>query len=77
MEQLLEKSELKTRLCHRLVMKMKFKKQVPCKQLQHTSMLNKLFMFRIILLYLTKYFCKHEIFLQFIMANMKVYSVVL
>ena len=72
MEQLLKTSELKTRVRHRNVIKMKFKNQFPCKQPQYTSLLNKVFLFSVILFYLTKYFCKHEIFLQCIVANMKV-----
>ena len=52
MEQLLETSELKTRMCHRLV--------------------NKVFIFSVILRYLTKCFFKYEIFLEYIVANMKV-----
>ena len=72
MEQFLEKSELKTRLCHRLVMKMKSKIKVLCKQLQHALLLNKVLIFSVILLYLTKYFCKNEIFVKYIVANMKI-----
>ena len=62
MKQLLETSESKTKLCHRLVIKMK------CKQPQYVSLLNKVFIFSVILLHLAKYFCKR----QYIIANMKV-----
>ena len=72
MEQFLEKSELKTGLCHRLVMKMKSKIKVLCKQLQHALLLYKVHIFSVILHYLTKYFCKNEIFVQYIVANMKI-----
>ena len=72
MEQLLEKSELKTRLCHRLVIKMKFKSQSSLQTTQYVSLLNKVFAFSVILLYLKKPFCKHEIFWQYIVANIEV-----
>ena len=45
--------------------------KVPCKQPQYASLLDKVFIFSVILLYLTKYFCKSEIFLEYIVANMK------
>ena len=71
MEHLLEASELKTRMCHRLVIEMKFKIKVPCKQPQYASLLNKVLIFSVFFLYLTKCFFKHEIFLEYIVANMK------
>ena len=46
--------------------------RVPCKQPQYASLLNKVFIFSVILLHLGKYFCKHETFLQYITANIKV-----
>ena len=71
MEKLLETSELKTSLCHRNVIKMKFKNQssVQTTPIHFTVELSVHFYW--ILFYLTKYFCKHEIFLQYIIANMK------
>ena len=36
------------------------------------TLLNKVFIFSVILLYLAKYFCKHEMLLQYITVNMKV-----
>ena len=66
MEQLLETSELKTRLCHRFAIK------VPWKQPEYAALLNKVFIFNVILISLTKYFGKHEIFLQYITASMKI-----
>ena len=72
MEQLLETSELKIRLCDRLVIKMKFKNQSSLQTSPSASLLNKGFIFSVILLYLGKYFCKHQILLQYIIANMKV-----
>ena len=72
-EQLLETSKLKTRLCHRLVIKNNSKlKLLGNKQPQYASLLNKVFVFSVTLLDLGKYFCKRETFLQYIIANMKV-----
>ena len=45
MEQLLETGELKTRMCHRLVIKWKSKIKVPCKERQYASLLSKVFTF--------------------------------
>ena len=72
MKQLLETSELKTRVCHRLIIKMNSRNYVSCKQPQYASLLNTVIIFELILLYLTKCFCKHEIFLEYIVAIMKV-----
>ena len=73
MEQLLETSKLKTRLCHRLVIKNNSKlKLLGNKQPQYASLLNKVFVFSVTLLDLGKYFCKRETFLQYIIVNMKV-----
>ena len=47
--------------------------KVPCKRPQYALLMNKVFIFSVILLYLTNYFCKHETFLQYIFANMKQY----
>ena len=56
-----------------VIQKSKFLENQP----QYTALLNKVFIFSLIFLYLAKYFWKHETFLQYIIANMKVESVVL
>ena len=61
MEQLLETSELKIRLCHRRVINRSFK--FPYKETQYASLLNKVFFFSVILLQFVKYFCYYEFFL--------------
>ena len=72
MEQLLETSDLKTGMCHRLVIKIKFINQSSLQKPQYALLLNNVFIFSVLLLYLTKYFYKHEAFLEYIVANMKV-----
>ena len=74
MKQLLETSELKANVsqtCNKNEIQ-KLSLKVTCKQPQYPSLLSKVFIFSVILRYLTKYFCKHEIFLEYIVANMKV-----
>ena len=72
MSQLIETGALKTRMCHRLELKLNSKIKVPCKQPQYASLLRKVLIFSVTLFYLTKYFRKNEIFLEHIFASMKV-----
>ena len=59
MEQLLETSESKTKLRHRLAIKMSFRSI-------YAAQSNKVFIFSVIW---QKHFCKHEILLQYIIVN--------
>ena len=69
MEQLLETNESKTRMSHVLVKNWNLKVKVFCKQHQNATLMNKVFIFSAILLHLTKYFCKLEIFLNMLFMN--------
>ena len=69
MELLLETSELKTNCAIDLQSKSNLKIKVFWKQPQYAVLLNKVSIFSVILLYLAKYFCKHELPLKYIIAD--------
>ena len=73
MEQLLETGKIKTDCVSQTynqneIQKLQFLANKP----QYASLLSKVFIFSVILLYLTKYFYKNEIFLEYTITNMKV-----